>query len=119
MFGSKRSVRVGENIMREVALLLLEKVNDPRVRDVTVTDVQLSDDLKQAKVFYSVLGDKDMAHKAQTGLDSAKGFIKHQIGQRLELRYMPEIRFVYDPSLEFGSKMNKLFEKIHTEEEKD
>jgi len=112
MVPGKRAVRVGDLILREVAFLLLEKVKDPRVQGVTLTGIRLSNDLKQAKVFYSVLGEDVQIAKALKGLNSAKGFIKREIGSRMELRYVPEILFVHDPSLKEGNHMERVFEKI-------
>jgi ribosome-binding factor A len=112
MATGKRAVRVGDLILREMAFLLLEKVKDPRVQGVTLTGIRLSNDLKQAKVFYSVLGEQGEIEKALKGLNSAKGFIKRQIGTRMELRYVPEILFVHDASLEAGSHMERVFEKM-------
>jgi len=112
MTSGKRAVRVGDLILRELAFLLLEKVKDPRIRGVTLTGIRLSNDLKQAKVFFSVLGEKEDVEKALKGLNSAKGFIKRQIGERMELRYVPEILFVHDASLETGSHLEKVFESL-------
>ncbi len=116
MLPGKRAVRVGDLILREIAFLLLEKVKDPRVQGVTLTGIRLSDDLKRAKIFYSVVGDQRQIEKAETGLNSAKGFIKREIGIRMELRYVPEISFVYDPSLKNGSHMEQVFDKIREAE---
>lgn len=116
MATGKRATRVGDLILREMAFLLLEKVKDPRVQGVTLTGIRLSNDLKQAKVFYSLLGGKDEAEKALAGLNSARGYIKKQIGTRMELRYVPDILFVYDASLEEGSHMERVFEKIAASE---
>jgi len=116
MLPGKRAVRVGDLILREIAFLLLEKVKDPRVQGVTLTGIRLSDDLKRAKIFYSVVGDQRQIEKAEAGLNSAKGFIKREIGIRMELRYVPEISFVYDPSLENGSHMEQVFDKIREAE---
>lgn len=112
MLAGKRAVRVGDQILKEVAILLLERVKDPRVKGVTMTGIHLSNNLKQSRVFYSVVGDKDQIEVAQAGLDSAKDFIRREIGNRMELRYVPEITFVYDPSLEMGNHMDRVFEKI-------
>jgi len=116
MTAGKRAMRVGDMILREMAFLLLEKVEDPRVQGVTLTGIRLSNDLKQAKVFYSVLGGEAQAEKALAGLNSARGFIKKQIGTRMELRYVPEILFVHDASLEAGSHMERVFEEIGASE---
>lgn len=119
MLAGKRSVRVGDQILKEISHLLLVRVKDPRVRGVTITGINLSNDLKRAKVFFSVIGGKDQIETAQTGLDSAKGFIKREIGLRMSLRYTPEIIFVYDPSLKSGSNMERLLEKSKSDESRD
>ena len=119
MLAGKRTDRVGDQILKEIAILLLEKVMDPRVEKVTVTGIRISKDLKSAKVYYSVIGVGDDAAQAQGGLDSAKGFIKKQLGLRMSLRYVPELRFIYDPTLAGGSHMDKLLEGLHVDEESD
>jgi ribosome-binding factor A len=116
MLPGKRSVRVGDVILKEVAFLLLERVRDPRVQGVTLTGVRLSDDLKLARIYYSVMGDEARVENAQAGLNSATGFVKREIGRRSGLRYIPEIKFVYDPSLETGEHMERVFEKMHKSE---
>ena len=116
MFGVKRSVRLGDQILKEIAVLLVRKVNDPRVQGVTLTGINLSDDLRHARIYYSAMGDKAFIHKAQVGLDSAKGFIKREIGLRMDLKYMPNIVFKHDPTLEKGDDMERLFQKIRLED---
>ena len=116
MLAGKRALRVADLILKEVAFLLLEKVKDPRVRGVTVTGARLTDDLKTARVYYSVIGEKDLIKTAQAGLDSSNGFIKKELGKRLALRYVPTIAFVHDASLEGGVYMNNLFERLKRDE---
>ncbi len=113
MLAGKRAVRVGDQILKEIAILLLNRVKDPRVQGVTVTGIKLSNDLKIARVFFSAIGKKSEIKKALDGLNSAKGFIKREIGLRMKLRYVPEIKFVHDPSLESGSHLDRIFEEIH------
>jgi ribosome-binding factor A len=112
MLAGKRSVRVGDQILKEIADLLIRKIKDPRVKGVTLTGIQLSEDLRHAKVYFSVLGNKGDIKKNQAGLDSAKGYIKREIGLRLHLRYIPDILFKHDSALEIGEQMEKLFQKI-------
>ena len=119
MLAGKRSVRVGDQILKEIAELLVTKVKDPRVKATTLTGIHLSDDLKNARVYYSVMGDEENIIRTQAGLDSAKGFIKREIGRRMNLRYVPDIIFEHDLSLEKGNKMERLFEKIKLNEPKD
>ena len=112
MAEGRRSLRVGDQILREIALLLIHRVMDPRVQGVTMTGIRLSPDLKKARVYFSVIGEQDRIEEARTGLERAKGFIKREIGHRLPLKYVPDLVFVYDPSLERGNHMDRLLEKI-------
>jgi ribosome-binding factor A len=116
MLAGKRATRVGDQILKCTASLLQQKVRDPRVSGVTLTGVQVSNDLKNATIFFSLIGDKDAVKKAQTGLDSAKGFIKRVIGIEVSLKNTPDIVFKYDPTLETGDHLEKLFQKIKSEE---
>ena len=113
MLAGKRAVRVGDQILKEIADLLMRKVKDPRVYGVTLTGMDLSRDLKHGRVFFSVIGDHEDIINTQKGLDSAKGYIKREIGRRLNLRYMPDIMFQYDPAIETGNQMEKLFQKMY------
>ncbi len=115
MLAGKRAVRLGDQILKEIAQILLEKVKDPRVQGVTMTGIHLSNDLRQAKVYYSVIGTRAEVKTAQAGMDSAKGFIKREIGLRMALRYIPEITFIHDSSLENGSHMDRLLEKLKSD----
>ncbi|HDR15620.1 MAG TPA: 30S ribosome-binding factor RbfA [Desulfobacteraceae bacterium] len=108
----KRSTRVGGQIFKEISILLVEKIRDPRVRDVTLTGVDLSRDLKSAKVYFSVIGDENAVGGARAGLESAKGVLKKEIGRRLPLRYVPELFFAHDRSLERGMRMEHLLEEL-------
>ena len=112
----KRAVRVGDQLLREIADLLLSSVRDPRIKGVTITGVDLSNDLKYAKVFYSLIGGEKEFVRIQKGLDSAKGFIKRELANRMELKYMPDIIFKRDLSLEEGNRMERLFERLKSEE---
>ena len=119
MLAGKRAVRVGDQLLREIADLVMKKVNDPRVKGATITGIHLSNDLKHAKVYYSLIGDEKDVTRTQTGFDRAKGFIKREIGNRMDLKYIPDITFEHDPSLEKGSYMERLFEKLKSDESTD
>jgi ribosome-binding factor A len=112
MLAGDRSARVGEQIFKEISILLVEKIRDPRVRDVTFTGVDLSRDLKSAKVYFSVIGGEDAVEGARAGLESARGILKREIGRRLSLRYVPELFFAYDESLDRGMRMERLLEEL-------
>lgn len=118
MLAGKRSVRVGDQILKEVAEFVALKVRDPRVSGVTLTGIRMSDDLKNARIFYSIMGNEQDIKRIQQGLDSAKGFIKRHLGHKVALRYIPDIIFQYDPTLEMGNQIEKLFQKIAMEESK-
>ena len=115
----RRASRIGDQVLREIADLLMRKVNDPRVKGTTLTGIGMSNDLKHARVYYSVLGDEHEILETQAGLDSAKGYIKREIGLRLELKYMPEIVFKHDPTLATGEQMEKLFQQIRKDDSSD
>ncbi|MFH1790749.1 MAG: 30S ribosome-binding factor RbfA, partial [Candidatus Omnitrophota bacterium] len=102
---SRRADRVAEAIRREASLLINEKVRDPRVGFVTVTKATISDDLRNAVIYCSVLGDEKSRKTAMKGLKSAMKFIRAEIGHRLELRYIPEIRVCEDDTLEYADRI--------------
>jgi ribosome-binding factor A len=112
MLAGKRSSRVGDQILKGIADLLLRKVRDPRVKGVTLTGIDLSDDLRYARVYFSLIGGEDKVRQARSGLDSATGYIKRQIGKQVRLRYIPDITFEHDPTLEKGDRIEKILKQI-------
>jgi len=106
----KRSERVGDQIRMEIADILMTKVKDPRIGFVTVTTVKVSDDLRNAKVFISVLGTD--AARSFEGLDKARSFIRSELGRRMKLRFVPELSFHEDHTTEEAAKVYKLMEKM-------
>ncbi|MBA4536233.1 30S ribosome-binding factor RbfA [Bacillus aquiflavi] len=113
---SLRANRVGEQMKKELGAIISQKIKDPRVGFVTVTDVQVTGDLQQAKVYISVLGDKEEKENTLKGLTKAKGFIRTEIGQRIRLRKTPEIIFEFDESIDYGNRIETLLDQIHEEE---
>jgi ribosome-binding factor A len=112
----KRSVRVSEQMKHEIADILMRKIKDPRIGFVTVTDVDLSDDLKNAKVFVSIYGgDKEAALK---GLKSAAAYIRSELGRRMTMRCVPEILFRFDSTLEQGAHIMELLQQIENKQDK-
>lgn len=107
----RRPARVGEMIRMEVSQLLVSELKDPRIGLTTVTDVKMSPDLKQAKVYVSVLGGTEERHRTLEGLNNAASHIRHTIGARLRLRNTPLLSFCYDPSIEYGAKIEELIQK--------
>ncbi len=112
----KRAQRVGDLIKEEISRIIQYELKDPGIGFVTVTQVKLSDDLRHAKIFYSVLGGEEAKKESSSALRRACGFIQHEIGRRLRLKYTPEIYFLFDPSVEYGAHIETLIEKIHQSE---
>lgn len=108
----KRADRVADLILKELAEVLLRRVKDPRLADITLTAVRVSPDLRHARVFYSLLGDDKKKASAAAGLESARGFVKRELGKRLQLRRMPDIEFNFDGSLEYGSHIDRLLDDL-------
>jgi len=108
----KRADRIGDLMLKELAEVLLRRVKDPRLADITLTGVEVSADLRHAKVYYSLLGDDEKRNKAAEGLESAKGFVKRELGKRLTLRRIPDISFYFDASLEHGSHIDRLLAEL-------
>jgi ribosome-binding factor A len=108
----KRAEKVGDQIRQEISEMLLRGLKDPRIGFVTITKVAVSDDLRQAKVYYSVFGGDEEKEDSHQGLESATGFIKRELGRRLRLKYMPEITFLFDDSLEYGAHIEELLQKV-------
>ena len=111
----KRSIRVGDQIKKEVSNIILFDLKDPEVGFVTITYVKLTDDLKQARIFFTVLGDQNNIEKTCQALKRAKPFIQQRIGKRVRLKYTPQISFEYDSSVEYGSRIEQLIEMIKHE----
>ncbi|WP_077211564.1 30S ribosome-binding factor RbfA [Bacillus dakarensis] len=116
---SLRSNRVGEQMKKELGEIIGRKIKDPRIGFVTVTDVQVTGDLQQAKVFISVLGDDEQKENTLKGLAKAKGFIRSEIGQRIRLRKTPEIIFEFDESIDYGNRIDSLLYQLKEDKYKD
>lgn len=115
MRGHKRSVSVAEQIRREIADIIQVKVRNPHVGFLAVTEVKLSDDLKHANVYISVLK-KDEAETTIKALHSSAGFIKGELGHRVRLRYMPDLHFRIDEAIEYGAKMDGVLREVMAKE---
>ena len=107
--------KINQMIKREVGEIIFKEIKDPRLEFVTITEVVVTKDLQHAKIYYSVLGNKDQAQKTQEGLSSARGFIRKLIGQRVRMRYTPEVEFIFDPTIEYSARIEAALEEIHHE----
>ncbi|MDE3117635.1 MAG: 30S ribosome-binding factor RbfA [Nitrospirota bacterium] len=111
----KRATRVADQIRMEVADIIMRKTKDPRVTSVTVTDVEVTDDLRIARVFVTTGVDGQHEAEALAGLAKAAGFIRAELGRRLQLRYTPELIFQKDVSGPRGDRILALLEQVETE----
>jgi ribosome-binding factor A len=109
----KRSERLGELILAEISDLITREIKDPRIGFVTFTRVEMSDDLRHAKVFVSVIGAEPEKARTLQGLSSATGYIRRHLGRALHLRYTPEIAFLIDESLAHGAKIAQILRQLH------
>jgi len=109
---NRRSERVGEMIRSQISTLIIRGLRDPRIGLTTVTGVKMSPDLKQARVFVSVLGNEEDRQRSLQGLNSAAAHIRHQIGLELRLKNTPELTFVYDSSIEYGARIEELLQQV-------
>jgi len=107
----RRPARVADQIRKEVAMLLLDKIKDPRLLNVVITEVSVTNDLRSARVFYNVPGDHDPADIAK-GLASAKGFIRSHLARELQLRYVPDLEFREDLTFQKMDAMERLLREI-------
>lgn len=114
---SRRPQRVADLLLHEIAAILQKDVKDPRLRLVTLTRVVVSPDLRVARVYYSFLGGEADREQVPRGLKSAGSFIRREVGHRLRLRNVPELRFFYDEALEKGFRVQEILEDIGHEPE--
>lgn len=118
MLGGKRSERVAELIKAELGRMILMKLKDPRLGFVTITRVALSADLRHARVWYSVLQSQPKAENTAQALESAKGFLQHELADALKLRLTPVLTFEVDHSIDHSIKIESIIQQIHSDEDK-
>lgn len=114
--GFHRANRIAEEIKREVASLLQGQLKDPRIGFITLTSVEVSNDLSHAKIFVSTMASEEEREKALLALNKAQGFIRNELGKRLRLRYTPELSFKFDTSIEHGAKILELLTQVQAEQ---
>lgn len=108
----KRSEKVAEAIHEMVSALLVKGLKDPRIGFVTITGVKVTDDLHLATVYYTVIGSDDEKKATHHGLNSATGYIRKEMGKQLRMRYVPDVVFRFDESVEYGSRIDRLLKEI-------
>jgi len=113
----RRTDRLGDQIRAEIADIIAKKLKDPRVGFVTVTSVDVSADLRHAKVYVSILGDEKTQTETMKGLNSASGFVRGEIGRRIKIKFTPDIVFRLDSSLEQAAHVLDILGHIKKEED--
>jgi len=111
-----RIEKIQELMKQEISKIILQELKDPRIGFVTVTQVELTRDLRNAKVYVSLMGNEQQIKDCWVGLNSSLGYIRREIGQRIRLRCTPEIVFQIDKSLDYSAHIQELLLKIKKEE---
>tara|TARA_Y100000031_G_scaffold153164_1_gene197826 strand:+ start:773 stop:1126 length:354 start_codon:yes stop_codon:yes gene_type:complete len=109
---SKRAQRVEGLVLEEISNILQREIKDPRIGFATITKVTVSDDLRHAKVFVSIMGNEKEKRNSLKGLHSATGFIRRELGHRVHLRYVPELVFKLDDSMEKSARILNLLSEL-------
>ncbi len=111
----ERINRVNQMMRREVAMIVREDMGDPRLDFVSISRVEVSRDLQHAKVFFCILGDQTSVDKAETALNSARGFIRRCVASRVSLKFIPELTFFYDKSSEYQAQIEQQIHELSDE----
>ena len=114
----ERTRRVGEQLQRELAILIQQEVKDPRVGMITVSGAEVSKDFAHAKVFITALNEQQSHKETIDALQHASGFLQYELGKRLKLRTIPRLKFVYDESIERGTNLSALIDSAVKQDQK-
>ncbi len=114
----ERTRRVGEQLQRELAMLIQQEIKDPRVGMITVSAAEVSKDFAHAKVFITALNEQQTHQDTIDALQHAAGFLQHELGKRLKLRTIPRLKFVYDESIERGTSLSALIDSAIEQDQK-
>ena len=115
MSQGSRPDRVGEQIRGELALLIAREVHDPGIGFLTITRVQVTPDLQQARVYYTTIGDEKARRESARALGRATPFLRRQVGQRLQLKRVPELTFLFDEAIEKTDRIERILRELNTE----
>ena len=110
---SLKGERVSSDMQRELCNILLLEAKDEDFKNVTITDVEVTNDLSFAKIYFTTTDNRE---KVEKDLNNAAGFFRSMLAERLEIRHTPELRFIFDESIENGQKIEKIIEELHKEE---
>ena len=112
---SVKNIRINNEVMREMSMIIREDLKDPRIHPMTsVMAVEVTPDLKFAKVYVSVMGDDEAKKKTMEGLRKSASFARHQLADRMNLRNTPELTFILDNSIEYGVSMAKRIDEVNS-----
>jgi ribosome-binding factor A len=111
-----RLQRINDRIREELSAMLLQEVSDPRLEGISITDVKVDRELAYGEVFVSALEGSERWPEIHEGLESAQGFLRHELSQRIELRVFPRLRFRWDPTFERAERIEQLIASLHEEE---
>src|SRR6266568_7579310 len=109
---TRRQIQVAEEIQQIISVLLQREMKDPRIGFVTVTQVEVTQDLKYARVFVSVMGTPEEQRDTMAALASGRGFIRREVASRMEIRAVPEIQFKLDKGIEYSDRINRLLNEL-------
>lgn len=112
---SIKTERIESNLQKEISYILRNEVKNKDIGFITITDVDVTDDLSFAKIYFTVLNENDK-EKTLVALKSASGFIRHMLRERVEIRQIPELRFIYDDSINYSEKIEEKIKEIHEKE---
>jgi len=115
----ERMQRVNEQMRKEIGKIIHDQLKDPRIGFVTITKVDVTADLRLARVYFSVLGTKKQQRDTQVGLSRSAGFIRKTVGQKMKLRYTPEVMFRPDKSAEYSIRISEVLDKIKEKDKKN
>lgn len=107
---SIKNERINSNLQKEISYIIANEVKNPNIKFVTITYCDVTSDLSYARVYFTTLDD---IKETLNGLKSAKGFIRKTLADRIELRHIPELEFIYDESIEYGKKIEDKIKEIH------
>jgi len=109
--------RMSDRIHQILSQLILREVSDPRLQDITVTEVQLDPELMYAKIYVNALGDESREEEVMQGLKKANGWLRREVGKRIRIRNTPELHFFWDETLERAERINQLISSLDIPEE--
>ncbi len=110
--------RISSQIAKEISYILATEIKDQDLKFVTITDCRVTNDLSYAKVYYTSLDDKNR-EETKKAIQNASGFIRKELMDRIDIRHIPELEFVYDESIEYGKKIENKIKEIHEEQNED